>query len=138
MTRVFERLYLGNARDAEGLAVSNPHCITAVVNVNIGTNRSKRGGVEYDHFPLEDSERVLSVRFEQVLTGISQLIRGEKVLVHCEAGSSRSPVVVAAYMHVVGYKDFDDALAELRELRPAVFPSNLVIESAKAYLEELV
>jgi hypothetical protein len=29
------------------------------------------------------------------------------------------------------------ALSELRELRPVVAPSKLVIESAKAYLEEI-
>jgi hypothetical protein len=31
MTRVLERLYLGDARDADHLSVSNPFCITAVV-----------------------------------------------------------------------------------------------------------
>jgi hypothetical protein len=41
-------------------------------------------------------------------------------------------------MDAVGYKNFDDALSELRELRPVVSPSKLVIESAKAYLEEVL
>jgi len=53
-----------------------------------------------------------------ILSATSKLIRSGKVLVHCGAGSSRSPVVVALYMHVVGYKNFDDALSELRNLRP--------------------
>jgi protein-tyrosine phosphatase len=75
--------------------------------------------------------------FEQVITTISQLIRGGKVLVHCAAGSSRSPVVVALYMDVVGHENFDDALSRLRDLRSVVVPSKLVIESAKAYLQEM-
>jgi protein-tyrosine phosphatase len=72
------------------------------------------------------------------MTAIGQLIRAGNVLVHCAAGSSRSPVVVALYMDAVGYKNFDDALSELRELRPVVSPSKLVIESAKTYLEEVL
>jgi len=75
--------------------------------------------------------------FEQVITAISQLVRAGKVLVHCAAGSSRSPVIVALYMDVVGYENFDDALSELRGLRSVVSPSKLVIESAKAYLKEM-
>ena len=57
---------------------------------------------------------------------------------HCAEGSSRSPVVVAVYMHVIGYKNFDDALSQLRGLRPVVAPSSLVIERAKAYMEGLI
>lgn len=45
-------------------------------------------------------------------------MRRGKVFVNCEFGSSRSPVVVALYLHVIGYKDFQNALAELHELRP--------------------
>jgi protein-tyrosine phosphatase len=69
---------------------------------------------------------------------LGQLIRAGTVLVHCGAGSSRSPVVVAVYMHLIGFKNFDDALSELRSLRPVVAPSKLVIERAKAYLEGLI
>ena len=66
---------------------------------------------------------------------VSDLVRVGTVLVHCVEGSSRSPVIVAVYMHIVGYKNFDDALSELTSLRPVVAPSKLVIESAKSYLE---
>jgi protein-tyrosine phosphatase len=59
------------------------------------------------------------------------------VLVHCEIGSSRAPVVAALYLHAVGYKNFDDALAEIKAVRPVVSPSKSIIASAKAYLEAL-
>jgi protein-tyrosine phosphatase len=76
--------------------------------------------------------------FEQVMAAIGELIRVGNVLVHCAAGSSRSPVVVALYMDVVGYENFDDALSRLRHLRSVVAPSKLVIESAKTYLQEMI
>jgi protein-tyrosine phosphatase len=138
ITRVFERLYLSDAGDADCLSLSNSLGIAAVVNVSIETNQQRRDGIKYVHFPLDESERIPPRRFEQVITAISQLVRTGNVLVHCVAGSSRSPVIVALYMHVVGYKNFDDALSELRDLRPVVSPSKLVIESAMAYLEEMI
>jgi protein-tyrosine phosphatase len=136
ITKVFERLYVGDAHDADRLSASNPLGITAVVNVSIETNQQRRDGIQYVHFPLDESERIPPRRFEQVMTAIGQLVRTGNVLVHCIAGSSRSPVIVALYMHVVGYKNFDDALSELRDLRSVVAPSKLVIESANSYLEE--
>jgi atypical dual specificity phosphatase len=137
MTRVFERLYLGDARDADNLAVVNPSGITGVVNVCTETNQERREGIKYAHHPLDEYEWILPRRFELIMTGIGKLVRGGTVLIHCAAGSSRSPVVVALYMHVVGYKNFDEALSELRSLRPVVAPSALVIQRAKAYLQEM-
>ena len=137
MTRVLERLYLGDARDADHLSVSNPFCITAVVNVNTAPNHSKRDEINYVHFPLGESCRVPPLRLEQVITTIGELVRAGKVLVHCVAGSSRSPVIVALYMDVIGYENFDDAVSHLRELRSVVAPSKLIIDSARAYLKEM-
>jgi protein-tyrosine phosphatase len=135
ITKVFERLYLSDVHDADRLSVSNPLAITAVVNVSMETNQHRRDEIKYVHFPWDETEKIPTHRFEQVITAISQLVRTRNVLVHCIAGSSRSPVIVALYMHILGYKNFDDALSELRSLRPVVAPSALVIERAKAYLE---
>ena len=137
MTRILERLYLGGAGDADDLADSNPLGITAVVNVNTQPNKSKRAGIQYVHFPLDESETIPPRTFVPVIAALSQLIRTGKVLVHCEAGSSRAPVVAALYLHVVGYKNFDEALAEIKALRPVVSPSKSIIATAKAYLEAL-
>jgi protein-tyrosine phosphatase len=106
------------------------------VNVNSGRNRSG-DGVEHVQLSFDDSETVPPAKFEQALAAIRDHIRRGKVLVHCEIGSSRSPVVVALYMHVVGYKRFEDALAELHERRPVVAPSDWMLECAQAYLETI-
>jgi dual specificity protein phosphatase-like protein len=137
MTQVFERLYIGDVSDADTLAVSNPFGFTAVVNVSTEPNQEKREGITYVHHPLDESEWILPRRFDLIMTATCKLVRGGTVLVHCGAGISRSPVVVALYMHIVGFKNFDDALSELRNLRPVVAPSKLILERAKAYLEGL-
>jgi hypothetical protein len=45
ITTIWERLSLGNATDADGLAVLNPLDIRAVVNVNTDANQAKRYGI---------------------------------------------------------------------------------------------
>lgn len=138
MTKVFERLYVGDADDADRLAITNPDGITAVLNVNTEVNQQWRDGITYVFFLLNEHERISPRRFEQLMVTISDLIRAGTLLVHCSAGSSRSPVIVAVYMHLIGFKNFDDALSQLRGLRPVVAPSKLIIEAAKFYVEGLI
>ena len=47
---------------------------------------------------------------------------------------SRSPIVTAAWMHVVGYKNIDAALAEVKRLRPIISPSPTLLKSVKELL----
>jgi len=138
MTKVFERLYLGDADDADLLAVTNPFGITAVVNVSTEVHRQWREGITYVYSCLDEPERLDPRRFERLMVTINDLIRAGTVLVHCSAGSERSPVIVAAYMHLIGYKNFNDSLSELRSLRPVVAPSSLILERARVYLEGLI
>jgi len=134
ITQVFERLYLGSADDAERLATSNSLGITAVINVGTEKNQAKREGVIYIHIPLLDAQPVQPAVLEQVLAAISQNIRNGKALIHCGAGMSRGPVMVAAYMHRIGYKHFTEALLELQQLRPIVDPARCIFESVKDQL----
>lgn len=138
MTKVFERLYVGDVDDADRLAVMNPDGVTAVVNVSTEVHRHWREGITYVYSCLDEPERLDPRRFERMMITISDLVRAGTVLVHCVEGSSRSPVIVAVYMHIVGYKNFDDALSELKSLRPVVAPSSMVLERAKVYLEGLI
>jgi protein-tyrosine phosphatase len=138
MTKVFERLYVGSSHDADRLADSNPDRIIAVLNLNTEPNHHWRDGISYVFFPIHEFERISAYRFEGLMMRIGQLIRAGNLLVHCAEGSSRSPVVVAVYMHVVGYMNFDDALSQLRGLRPVVAPSSLIVERAKVYVEGLI
>jgi len=138
MTKVFERLYVGDADDADRLAVTNPDGITAVLNLNTEPNHDWREGISYVFFPINEFERISALRFEWLMMTIGRLIRGGNLLVHCAEGSSRSPVVAAVYMHLVGFMNFNDALSHLRSLRPVLAPSNLIVERAKAYVEGLI
>jgi protein-tyrosine phosphatase len=134
MTRILERLYLGSASDADRLAVANPVGISAVVNISTEKSEHKRPGLIYLHYPVRDGASVEAAVFEEVVTAIARHIRGGKVLVHCSAGMSRSPVMVAVYLRYAGQECFDCALQTIAELRPIIDPNPVLVLSAKRYL----
>lgn len=133
MTRIWERLYLGGIDDAEALAKSNPKRITTVISVCSERVRIRARGVNYLQFPVEDGRRIPVTRFDAIIDGIAENIRWGRLLVHCMVGMSRSPVIVASWMHVVGYKNIDAALAEINRVRP-IDPSPILLKSVREAL----
>ena len=135
MTRVWERLWLGSRRDAEELAVANPYLITAVISLCEACITAKRRDVRYVHIPIEDAELVLARKIDAVINAIAQNIRRGTVLLHCSEGVSRAPSLTAAWMHYIGYRDVDAALAEIKLLRPIANPSKTLFDSVKEHLK---
>jgi protein-tyrosine phosphatase len=80
------------------------------------------------------AEPVPGRKFEAIMNAITQSIRRGTVLLHCAEGVSRAPSLTAAYLHRVGYKQIDAALAEIKRLRPIANPSKTLFESVKEHL----
>ena len=135
MTQVWERLWLGSRRDAEDLAVANPHRITTVISLCEGCVTAKRRDVCYVHIPIEDAEPAPAGKFNAIMNAIARNIRRGTVLLHCGEGVSRAPSLTAAYMHRVGCSDIDSALAEIKRLRPFANPSKTLFDSVKEHLK---
>ena len=135
MTHVWERLWLGSRRDAEELAVANPHRITTVISLCEGCVTAERRDVRYVHIPIEDAEPVPARKFDAIMNAIAQNIRRGTVLFHCGEGVSRAPSFTAAWMHYIGYRDIDSALAEIKRLRPISNPSKTLLASVKEHLK---
>jgi hypothetical protein len=82
-------------------------------------------GVEYLVLAVEDSPTfdirpALEAATHWVLTGAS---RGEKTLVHCHAGISRSATIVLMYLMIRYRWSLARALGHLRRVRPQVQPN---------------
>jgi atypical dual specificity phosphatase len=131
MTQISARIFLGSWSDAGELAFDNPQGVGAIVNV--GQKFNADIGMEMVHVPMADG-MMSSRQIDRALGAISKLIARHKVLVHCEAGVSRSPVVTALYMVRAEKILLAEALATLRELRPQVNPSPASLQCAYGYL----
>ena len=70
-------------------------------------------------FTFKDAQAIPVRQFDAIIGAIADNIRRGKVLIHCGSGVSRAPIMLAAYLHLVGYADFDKALVEIAGLRPS-------------------
>ena len=133
-TQVWERLYIGGIADAEELAAGNPYRITTVVSLSETRVESKRREINYLHLPIEDDLPVPIRQFYVIMDAIRKNIRWGTVLVNCGVGISRAPAMTAAWMHVVGYKNFDASIEEIRAVRSIINPSKVLLQSIRRHL----
>jgi protein-tyrosine phosphatase len=134
MTRIWERLFVGDRRDAELLSKFNPFRITTVITLCEDEVLNRNSAINYIHIPVADPEPVAVGVFDSILDAIAENVRWGTVLIHCGSGWSRSPVMAAAWMHAVGYKNLDAALEEISASRPVVASSQTLLASVRAHL----
>jgi len=135
MSRICSRLFLGGIKDAERLAAANPAGITAVISLCEEEVLPRGRDIKYVRIPIDDARPVPLPQFEAVMTAIAEHIRSGRVLLHCGAGMSRSPIFAAAWMHRCGYLCVENALLEIADLRPVIDPSPVLLKSVKEHLK---
>lgn len=128
MTKIWERLYLGDLKDAQQLARSNPQRIHTVISLCREQPVNRAPKITYIHISIPDSRPISSQKFEDLMFAIAIGVRRGALLVHCLAGKSRSPILVAAWLHRCGYAGIDKALAEIAQLRE-IAPSPLLLRN---------
>jgi protein-tyrosine phosphatase len=129
-------LFIGGIKDAERLATDNPAGITAVISLCAEQVVPKRRDIKYVRVPIEDARPISPPQFEAVMSAIAEHVRNGKVLLHCGAGMSRSPIFAAAWMHRCGYLHVESALLEIAELRPTIDPSPVLLKSVTEHLDK--
>jgi protein-tyrosine phosphatase len=102
VTRIWERLYLGNTKDAEQIANANPMGIAAVISLCAEAPRSRGKDLSYTSIPIDDSGLLSARKFAAVMSAIATAVGRGKVLVHCAGGMSRSPILLAAWLDHCG------------------------------------
>jgi protein-tyrosine phosphatase len=134
MTQIWERLFIGCLADAERLARKNPNGIAAVISLCEQCVEDKAANIRYVCLPIEDDEPVPVRQFNAVINALAVNISQGVVLLHCGLGISRAPTLAAAYLHRTGYKNFDAAIEEIRQFRPNIEPSQILMTSVKENL----
>jgi protein-tyrosine phosphatase len=134
MTRILEHLYVGCLADAQRLSRGNPNRISTVVTICEQGIEHKATDVCYVHLPIVDDEPVPVRQFEAIMNAIAVSIHTGNVLIHCGVGISRSPILTAAFMHRIGYAEFDVAIEIIRQARPIIEPSKILVKCVKEIL----
>jgi protein-tyrosine phosphatase len=135
MTQVWERLFIGGHDDAQRLLESNPKGVTSVVSLCEEKVLRRNFAINYVHIPIADAKPLRVGQFDAIIEALAENIRWGTVLLHCGSGMSRAPVMAAAWMEVVGYKNIDAAVEEIAGLRPIIAPSKTLLSSVRRHLK---
>ena len=112
---ITDKICVGDASDAR----QPPSIIDAVLNVAVDLDVPPTQGKVYRHKvglvdgPGNDDMLLISA----CLTLHALNKRHNRVLVHCQAGTSRSVMVVSAYVSIVGGMEFDRVLKDIMKAR---------------------
>ncbi|XP_011310348.1 dual specificity protein phosphatase 10 isoform X2 [Fopius arisanus] len=125
-SRVLPFLYLGNGRDAADLQLLRALGATRVLNVTSqlpGYHEAR--GITYRQIPATDSgHQNLKQYFEEAFDFIEEARKaGSSVLVHCQAGVSRSATIAIAYIMRHKGLSMVDAYKLVKNARPIISPN---------------
>ena len=126
MDKIISRLYLGNDVVAQDLSLLKENKITHILNLT--TNIPNK----FDHIVykkiimLDIASQNIRQYFDESFEFIDESLKDENnsVLVHCNAGVSRSTSFIIAYLlQKQLFKNYSDALHYVKKRRPVVSPN---------------
>jgi protein-tyrosine phosphatase len=95
--------------------------------------RAKAEGINYLRFPIIDARPLPVGRLDAIIDAMWENIRWGTLLVVSQSGTTRAPLIAAAWVHCCGYKNIDAALAEIRAMR-TIEPNPVLLSSVKELL----
>ncbi|HEY6898288.1 MAG TPA: histidinol-phosphate transaminase [Rhodocyclaceae bacterium] len=127
MDFVAPSLAVGSLADAQNVAYCRANGIGAVLSL---LQSDFDAGEHHATIPLRDGEPLPPSAVACATAFVArQLQAGRKVLVHCQMGLSRSPAIIAAYLHEYAGMSLGDALAWVRTRRTAAAPHPVLVDS---------
>lgn len=125
-TQVMPHLYLGNQKDASDLQKLRQLNIQFVLNVTSHLPGYHEGrGIRYKRLPASDNtQQNLKQYFEEAFEFIDKAVRSKSgVLIHCQAGISRSATIAIAYVMKQTKSPMIDAYKMVKSKRPIISPN---------------
>ncbi|KAJ1122963.1 hypothetical protein NDU88_001436 [Pleurodeles waltl] len=124
MNKILPSLYLGSLADSKDWIQLRRNGITHIISV-LGKPQPLLQEFTYLCIPLPDSPEIsIQKHFKECVTFIHFCrMKGGNCLVHCLAGISRSPTIVAAYIMTVTGLGSQQVLDAVKVLRPDINPN---------------
>ncbi|ELZ49730.1 Dual specificity protein phosphatase [Halorubrum distributum JCM 9100] len=132
MDEVTAGLFVGTVSDAEAGGLLEDRGIDVVVSLT--HDDPDTGTVARVDVPMTDGPRNESESFVAAAeTVVERREAGQRVLVHCSAGASRSPAVAAAATTRLTDRDLGEAFEQVLARRPEVDPHDALIRRAATF-----
>ncbi|KAG8432005.1 hypothetical protein GDO86_020505, partial [Hymenochirus boettgeri] len=118
-------LYLGSAYHASRREFLANLRITALLNVSRKSSDLYKDQYNYKWIPVEDNHTAdISSHFQEAIDFIDTVkCTGGRVLVHCEAGISRSPTICMAYLMKTKRFTLEEAFEYVKQRRSLISPN---------------
>ncbi|XP_018648080.1 putative dual specificity protein phosphatase [Schistosoma mansoni] len=125
ISRIFPFLYLGNEYDGQNEKILNKYSIDSILNVTIKTPFLDESRFNCCRLPANDSHsQDLRSHFTTAFQFIEEVrCSGKTVLVHCQAGVSRSPALIIAYLMNYSSLSLLDAYQYVKSRRSVIAPN---------------
>jgi len=131
-------IYLGSEADALDLNFISSEKITTVLSIQSWEIQKKINGVKYEFVQANDnSEMNLKSKFEFICDFLKEH-ENERVLVHCQAGISRSATACLAYLMKEKQMSLDCSFNELRKRREQISPNFAFLGQLKSWEREVI
>ncbi|GJJ14883.1 hypothetical protein Clacol_009152 [Clathrus columnatus] len=125
MDMVIENLWIGSLKAALDQELLRKNGIKSILSAMRGRLSIPKTFIRYQVSINDTEDEDVLVHFPKCVEWISsELQKKRSVLVHCQAGMSRSAVIVAAYLMYTNHIGVDAALALIKTVRPVTQPNN--------------
>jgi hypothetical protein len=131
-------IYLGSEQDALDKDFIDSQNIKHILSIQSWEIKEKLGYVNY-HFvkAADNSEHDLKSQFNEIC-GFLKQHENERVLVHCQAGISRSATACLAYLMKEKNMTLDSSFVELKKRRDIVCPNFSFLGQLKCWEQEIM
>ncbi|KAB1190763.1 MULTISPECIES: dual specificity protein phosphatase family protein [Haloferax] len=138
MDEIVRNLYVGTIEDAGNQSMLRAHDIDTIVSLTYADpDGTVSQDIELQTFPMMDGPRNDPEEFDGAVTAAFESVQaGERVLVHCSAGASRSVGVAAVVVALVEDCDIERAFEVVSDARAVADPHDALRRRAKSALSE--
>jgi len=131
-------IFLGCEEDAKNKDFINSQKISTILSIQSWEIQEKIPGIHYEFVEAKDnSEQDLKSKFDDICRFLKQN-ENERVLVHCQAGISRSATACLAYLMKEKNMSLDSSFVELKNRREIICPNFSFLGQLKSWEREIM
>ncbi|EZA55986.1 hypothetical protein DMN91_002669 [Ooceraea biroi] len=131
VANIIPGLYLSSQDPAVCFNILKEHEIRHVLSIGISVPE-KFDGIQYYFCDLLDLPETNIIPSIKKCIDIIRTRRKENILVHCNAGVSRSPAIVIAYLMTTMKLSYDEAYDKVKEARSSIRPNDGFVKQLRS------